>query len=418
MKRKMIKKVFKNQYIFSLVTKAILVLIGVLNSVLINRYLGPSLKGEYSYLLNIVNIIVLILNLGMYQSYPNFRKKEIINIQNKYFNIFMFQFLIYILIGSGFSFIIKDVKFTIILTLVPFMVFTKQISFIAMIEDVLLRNLITIINQMIYTFALIFVFFLMPKSYMFPLLLLYLKNIIIISLIYIKYNFKISFKELDFVLLKKIIYFGIYPMISVLMITANYKIDVIILKYFVDFKNIGYYTVGVGLANQLWIIPDAFKDVLFSKSAKNDSKKEIITAIKFNLYISLFIFISIFFSGKFIIRVLYGVEFVKAYKVLNVIFIGIIPMIFFKLINVDFISNGRQKISFLILIISVIFNVGSNFILIPIFGIIGAALASVISYSLCGGIFLLVFMKIYHLSIKEILIPTRDELIKLRCYFK
>ena len=46
------KKILSNNYFVSLVSKIITTLIAVLNSIMINRYLGPTLKGEYTVIIN------------------------------------------------------------------------------------------------------------------------------------------------------------------------------------------------------------------------------------------------------------------------------------------------------------------------------------------------------------------------------
>ncbi|MFW6016632.1 MAG: hypothetical protein ACOCRK_09350 [bacterium] len=59
-----------------------------------------------------------------------------------------------------------------------------------------------------------------------------------------------------------------------------------------------------------------------------------------------------------------------------------------------------------------------NFIFIPKIGIIGAALTSVMSYSLCGISFLYIFMKNFNLNIKDIIYFNEEEIQKLKFYRK
>ncbi|MFW6016300.1 MAG: polysaccharide biosynthesis C-terminal domain-containing protein [bacterium] len=412
------KKIYKNKYIFSLATKAIIVLFAILNSVFINRYLGPSLKGEYAYILNIINLAVLFLNMGIYQSYPYYKREKVEDIKDKYFNLFLFQFILFIIISLVLSLIYSNAQYTIIYTLIPLMVLVNQLNFITMIENINLRNKISIVNQAFYTILLFLVFLFAEKNYIYIFVILYIKDIILIIMFIRRFNFKLRLKNLDFSLLTKSIKFGIFPMLTLLLITMNYKVDVIILEMFVDFEQLGYYTVGVGLANQIWVIPDAFKEVLFSKTASEDSISDIVLSIKTNLYISFAIILSIILLGKPVISFLFGVEFLPSYEVTIILFIGIIPMIFFKLIYTLFIAKGKQKESFIILFISVLLNIIFNFIFIPKFGIIGAALTSVMSYSLCGISFLYIFMKGYNINIKDIIYLKAEEIQRLKFYRK
>lgn len=109
-------------------------------------------------------------------------------------------------------------------------------------------------------------------------------------------------------------------MLLLLMTTLNYNIDIIILKYYSSYSAVGIYSVGVTLATMIWIIPDAFKEVLFSKTSKDDSIKEIIVSIKLNLYICSIIIVSFLFLGKIFIYIAYGQEYVNRFYNNNIIY--------------------------------------------------------------------------------------------------
>jgi O-antigen/teichoic acid export membrane protein len=412
------KKLLDNQYIFSLITKGVLVILGILSSVFINRYLGPSLRGEYAYTLNIINITVLILNLGIYQSYPYFRRKNSVDIKEKYFNIVLQQFIMYMLIGTFLSIFFSNLQLTIIFTLTPLMILTTQLNFVALIENINLRNKLNIGNQIFYIFLLLIVFLFMPQNILFVFIALYVKDIVIITRIIKKYGFKVSLKKFEIKLMIETIKFGVFPMLSALLITMNYNIDIIMLKFFVDFKNIGYYSVGVALANQVWLIPDAFKDVLFSKTAKSDAIEDIKLSIKTNLYVSAVIIFLIVFWGRAVLTILYGIEYLPAYSVTVLILTGLIPMIFYKMIISLFNAKGMQKLSFGILFASVILNIGSNLMLIPIYGILGAAFSSVLSYTLCGVLFTYIFMREFKVKFKQLLLFDKNEIGRLKGFYQ
>ena len=166
------------------------------------------------------------------------------------------------------------------------------------------------------------------------------------------------------------------------------------------------------------MIPDAFKDVLFSKTSRSDAIDDIKMSIKVNLYISILIIISIALLGKPIIQILYGSEYLPAYSVTVIIFGGLIPMIFYKMIISLFNARGKQKLSFWILLLSVLINVVMNFILIPLYGNIGAAISSVVSYTVCGVVFTYIFMKEYNIKVSEILIIDKDEFNRIKVLIK
>ena len=83
------------------------------------------------------------------------------------------------------------------------------------------------------------------------------------------------------------------------------------------------------------------------------------------------------------------------------LFIGIIPMVAFKLIHPVYVNDGRSIIVVLLLTISVLTNIAVSYILIPAYGAFGAAIASVISYSVCGFLFYLKFSHDYRIDKEE-----------------
>lgn len=411
-------KIFKNQYIFSIFTKISLVLLGVFSSVFINRFLGPELKGEYAFALNIINLTVLILNLGIYQSYPHFKRKNGDNVKSEYLNAVLQQFVLYMLIALGLSAFVSEGYFTIIFTLTPLMIFTKQLNFIALVEDINQRNRLNIGNQILYVLFLLAIYLFAPQNVLYIFAALYIKDIIMVLRLIREYNLKFSLFNINRKFVSETIKFGIYPMLSALLITMNYNIDILLLKLFVDFEEIGYYSVGVTLANQVWLIPDAFKDVLFSKTAKGDAIDDIKMSIKVNLYISLAIIMGVALFGKQVLTILYGVEYLPSYSVTVVIFAGLVPMIFYKMIISLFNAKGKQKVSFWILLLSVIINIVMNFIFIPVYGMIGAAFASVLSYTVCGLLFTYIFMREFDVKIRQLVLIDRNEILRLKRVFQ
>ncbi len=413
--RKLIKN---NIYVNSVVSKLVYVLFSFINTILINRYLGPDLKGQYAYIMNIVNILVLVISLSIAQSYPFFFRKYGENIKQKFFNLIYCQLGIYLLIAVVLSFVFRNSNLSYILVISSMSQFNIQVIFLSIIENVRKKNMVSIVSIIFYS-GLLMGLFVFANSNLQLALIAYTGFVFLNSVLLVFMN-KIfpNRTRFDYKMLYEIINFSFFPMITSLLITFNYNIDVIILKQFVPYSSIGIYSLGVTLAGMLWIIPDAFKDVLFNKTAKDDSINEILFGIKFNVAVSIVIIFGFLFVGQTFIKLVYGNAFSDSYSVSVILFIGTIPMIFFKMINTLYIANGKQKTSFKILLVSVIINIVLNYLFIPRYGIIAAAISSVVSYSVCGMIMLLTFTKKYRIVINEVFFPNEKELIKIKKLLK
>lgn len=404
----------KNIYFVSIISKLIIVGVSFISSIIVNRYLGPDLKGQYAYIFNWVAMISLILNLGIGQSYTFFKRSMKETVKQDFINIYFFQLYVYLLITAIINVFYNDLFLNVILMLGILTQFNSQIGFMALILNINKRNLLTIFISIFYILFLSVVF-LCTKTNLNYIIIAYVIKIILDNTLIIVQNKIIPNSFLiNKQLLKKVLVFSFFPLITSLLITFNYNIDMIILKRFVSYNEIGIYSVGVGLAGMLWIIPDAFKEVLFNKTSRSDAIIDIKFSIKFNIYLCLIVIIGFIIIGRKFIYIIYGKEFIDSYSVSVLLLIGSIPMVFFKMINTLYISIGKQKLAFYILLVSFLVNIAANFVFIPLMGIEGSAIASIFSYSICGFIFLLSFMEDYKIGFKEMLFFDDYEKLKIK----
>ena len=88
-------------------------------------------------------------------------------------------------------------------------------------------------------------------------------------------------------------------MITTLMLTLNYRVDTLMMGYLYHIPDteIGFYSLGVSLSEYGWLIPDAFREVLFSRTAKDDAIEEVTMSMKVNFYLTLLMILGILLLG-------------------------------------------------------------------------------------------------------------------------
>lgn len=407
----------KNVYTISIASKLIVVLTSFVSSIIINRYLGPDLKGQYTYIINYVGILSLILNLGFGQTYTYFRRKHGEEVKQIFINIYYYQALAYFALFGLVNIFYVDYTLNIVLFTSILAQFNSQVGFMALVFNLNKRNIIAIVSALFYSSLLVIIVVLPDNSLNYILIAYILKLLIDTVLIVVQNTIVPNTIKINKKLLWEMLKYSFFPMVTSLLITLNYSFDIIIMKKFITYDQIGIYSVGATLAAILWVVPDAFKDVLFNKTSKEDSLRDVTFSIKFNIYFSVLVIIVFFIIGKYFIHFFYGIEYLNAYNVTLILFIGNIPMILFKLINTLYISIGKQKFAFFTLLLAVIGNVVANFLLIPLLGIEGSAISSVVSYFVCGLIFLYSFLKKYNLRLREIILIDKWERNKLNSIF-
>lgn len=409
---KMIRKISKNPYAHNMLNKIGYSGITFIANALLTRYLGVEFKGEYTWLLNTANLISIIAGLGVYQSIPFFyrQKTDETDIVSEYVNIFILQFIIYCIITGALSCILS-MDYTIILIVANLDMLNQQLSMLLLVINIYSRNRIFIIGAIFNFVICAFVLMCCESN-----LMIAVATVILSKLFYIiGYLFLLRVKINPFTVrlsnMFKKIRFGYLPMLTYLLTTLNYKVDILMLR---DASNVSsiqlsLYSVGVSIAELAWFIPDIFKEVLFSKTARENSYEDIAAVIRISNAVMIGVIAGILLLGRFLIGIFYGTDFLEAYKVTVILFLGIPSMSWFKIIYTLLNAQGRRKISFTVLLISSVLNIAINIITIPYWGIYGAAAASVGSYLICGIVFLILFSKIAELPWSSFLILKKKD---------
>jgi len=390
------KKYFKNtSWLFA--EKILRILISFLVTVLVIRYLGPEQFGLLSYAISFFGLFSAISVLGL----ESISIRELVKYPGKRDNILGSVFLLRLVGGIVTVILIAltlfisnestdiSILILIISTSAIFQSFSvvdyyfraevkAKYSVYVMMASVLftssLKILIIILEAPLIYFAIAFsVEFLITAA---GFLTVYKNN----SLKIINWKFQ---KELALSLLK-----DSWPLIlSGLVVSVYMKIDQVMIKNMLNSEEVGYYAAAVRLSEAWYFIPIALTNSLFPAiiNAKEIGKNFYFNRIQ-KLYdilawiaISIAVPVSIFSSD--IINILYGSEFKSAAPVLTIyIWAGV--AVFLGVASGQYlITENFTKLSFFRAFIGMVINVILNLVLIPKYGIVGAAVATLISYS-------------------------------------
>jgi O-antigen/teichoic acid export membrane protein len=180
-----------------------------------------------------------------------------------------------------------------------------------------------------------------------------------------------------------------WPLVLSGVVIAIYmKIDQVMIKYFMSVKDVGYYAVAVKLCEAWYFVPMAISTSIFPAivNAKQVNEKLYLSRLQklydFLAAIAIAIAIPVTFLSDFIINLLYGQAYQPAASVLTIyIWAGVAT--FLGVASSQYlISENLTKLAFYRTLIGMIVNVIMNLYLIPIYGINGAAIATLVSYTL------------------------------------
>lgn len=408
--------------------------------IVIARQFGPEVYGLYSLALIILGLFVAVSSFGLTEGLvrfiPLYRGKKQIN-RIKY----LIKTLIIILILSSAVFSIFLFSFSNFISLNIFhnenlIIFLKIFSFLiplTILSTIFLNILRSFEKIELYSFTwnilpnfvristvTIFIFLGFKTN---AIIFSYFLSILIMLLVsYFLCKFKlpeifgyVEIKKEDKREIAKNVFSYSWPiMFSSLIANIFYWIDSILLGYFLGAQNVGIYNAATPLVGLMAFIPSIFTQLFFPLITREFSKKNynVIAGLskqvgKWICILNLPLFlIMIVFPGT-LLNLFFGEQYLSAASVLRILSIGgFISSLTF--LSTDLISMiGKSKLILANISLASLLNILLNILLIPKYGLNGAAIATS-TVTILLSIVLLIEVKHY-----VQLIPLRRKIIRI-----
>ena len=195
----------------------------------------------------------------------------------------------------------------------------------------------------------------------------------------------------------------------------NYRLDMFLVSALIDQRAVGLYALAVSLAQLVWLFSNSVATALLPKVA---SQQELATqnanlsaqATRLSLWVSLIagIFLSLFASVA--LPLIYGEEFRYSIPPLLFLMPGVVAISPAFVLASYIAGIGKPQINLFVALIGVFFTAVLDLLLIPQFNIVGAALASSVSYSIISFLTVLYFNRESKIFIRDILLITSSDL--------
>lgn len=403
------KKLFK-----SILWKYIKFLIGFLNSIFVTAIVARTFNlnefGILSFSRSLVAIFSSFIGLGsrkiiirqiVQEKDEDIHKKTFQSGVLVYLATALFAYVILIIFGLINNF--KNITFLVILSLVGVKLFFKIIDvfeswYIAKINDQVIQKIKTF--GVIFT-ASIKILFLYTKSSIAWIAFADVLGLILVILLAIyffkKDNFNplISLFKYDFENVKFLVKKGFPLTFSGLLIVLNLRLDTILIGYLLGLKYVSIYTIGSRIPRLIptWI--SAIENTVLPvniKESKNEERmnRAIIKTYSFTFIITLLICLTLFFLTPLIIINLFGDKYEDSILIFKILLMLPILSTLSRSQSQYAIITGRTAVIFKKQLFIFGTNLFLNLILIPNYGLIGAALATVISFLIANIIYLII----------------------------
>jgi stage V sporulation protein B len=209
----------------------------------------------------------------------------------------------------------------------------------------------------------------------------YLKDLFLFNLEFFA-NKKIKYSLLeDLKQFKHILIFGFSISVGKTSFMIMKSLDIPILTLFFDYANVGVYSVADNVSSVLFMMTAFSLPILSSMSeawTKKDStlmERYVKISVKYPLLLGLPLTIIIFALAEPIVVGIYGIAFQGAVLPLQILIVGTFLLMFGRTLSAILIGIGKAKLSGMLLAGAATQYLVSLFILVPIFGLDGAAIS-------------------------------------------
>jgi len=403
----------RSDYVLSLVSKGFVAMVGVVSSAMLTRYLGVGLRGDYAFLLQVSGILVLLFDGGASQTYSYFYRRYQGQVLAKSVRIYISHFYLMLAAAIAVAALVDNEMYRLAALLVPFGVLRARLESTTSVENIRLKiktqTWVPIVSLVGFA-ALLLASGDSDGALWPPVAVILGTHLLVVRSYAPAIGLSPIPRGVDCSYGKEVLRFSWIPMLTTLLGTLNYSVDIVLLKYLGSGTELSLYSVAAGIMTYVWLIPDTFKEVLVSRVARADSITSVNLALKLSCLISIGVMGVFALAGETVITVLYGEEFLGAYGAALVLFPGVMSMVFYKIIGVLFLAEGRRRFYFWVLTTGVIANVLMNVWAIPRWGMYGAAAASVLSYSICGIAFLVHYLNVKGVRLLDVTVLSRAEM--------
>lgn len=400
-------------------TQAVLVLLTACTGVVAARVLGPAGKGAFSLMVLVLTLLGLVGGLGQGLAGVYFIGKGKYPLSDIAGSFLFLAVLVGSLLFAVFFGVYKYVSpflqginplyVFIMVSVLPLTLLQDYFSDILLAKNQIRRyNILWVIPPLFFLIFFIGSLF-FTSNHLLAAALSWVAATIIQTAVVVTYVSSLT--KIHFLVhlkfLKDSLSFGVKVFLGGVTSFFNYRLDAFLVSYFLGLANVGYYAVAVSFGELVWRISNSVSIALYPKVASSDSKTADSLTPVICRHTVFWVFVSclfLFLSSKIVIPLAFGAAFIPAVIPLWILLPGVFMYGVSGVLNSDLTGRGQPIIGTYASGTALITTIGLDLLLIPKWGIAGAALASSVAYTLYAVIVLAVFLKISGRSFRDTLV--------------
>jgi O-antigen/teichoic acid export membrane protein len=208
------------------------------------------------------------------------------------------------------------------------------------------------------------------------------------------------------------LHYGVRFYFGKLASMANVQMGTIILSLSpVGVGEIGLFAAATAIASRLWIVADALQTAMLPRaSADPEGNKEAIAQIvRLCLLCTVAVSVLFLICAKPIIAIVLSPRFLPVVLPFQILLPGICIRVIPRILSAYFNGVGRPGITSAAIAVAVLVNILLMYVLLPVWGLLGVAVAMVVAYVTEAVIMALAFRRLSGVSLTQLLKTRRTD---------
>jgi O-antigen/teichoic acid export membrane protein len=391
------KNVLLSNFFWLALEKIIRLFGGLLVTVLLARYLGPESYGVLNYAISFVFFFTIFARLGLDQIVVRELKREEFShgsllgtsIVMKLVGATIALLLIAIVTGQ---IEISDEKQILIFIIASSMIFKSLDVIEFYLQSLFLSRFIMFARSLAFVItSLAKLYFIYTEQSLYFFAMLILIEAVLAAFFFVVIFFtKIQTVNLSKIRVSKGVVYKLlrdgWPIaVAGFLVSIHLKVDQMMIAHLLDDTNLGIYSIAVTISEAWYFLPMIVVNVLFpylvelKKSNQLLYEARLLQLYSFMFWLGAILAIIVYFFGQIFIEILFGTAFEYAYKPLLInIWAGVFVAQSFSKTIWD-VAENLQLYRIVSNMFSLVINIFGNLLLIPIFGVVGAAISTLIT---------------------------------------
>ncbi|MED2970934.1 flippase [Fictibacillus sp. B-59209] len=376
------------------------IVIGILLLVVLARILGPAGQGKYALITLLPTVLLTFLTLGINTSTIYYISRGDVKLNTVYNNNIIIGTLLSLVsmgIGAIVIFFFSEKFFNhtphtllyLCLLALPFMFLREYFQTVFQgLQDFKLFNTAMVVNQVgILGFVAVFVLIFrlgLPGAIMAFIAGNLINVAYMVYQLKKKHRLRFNIRGFSWEYFRKSVNYGLKAHISNFASFLNYRIVVFLIGFFMVDSAVGIYVTAMNIGERLTIFAASISNVLYPKIAaiETDEERNHLTSLVSRniMAITLVIALAGTIVAKDLIVTLFGHQYENSASLLQITLPGVALLSVEKILSNDIAGRGKPELNMYLSIFNVLFNLVLNVVLIPRYGVTGAAFSATITY--------------------------------------